>query len=77
MKINNPLNPMTLIGNSVDWLSSQRLNYHCNVFISYLCIYYFILMYLFYIDYDGYKFLVTLFRQLGKICQTVTCVYVK
>ena len=25
-------------------------------------------MYLFHIDFDGYKFLVTLFRQLGKIC---------
>ena len=29
-------------------------------------------MYLIHIDFDGYKFLVTLFRQLGKIC-----VYVK
>ena len=29
-------------------------------------------MYLFHIDFDEYKFLVTLFRQLGKIC-----VYVK
>ena len=29
-------------------------------------------MYLFHIDFDGYKFLVTLFRQLGKICVTVS-----
>ena len=25
-------------------------------------------MHLFHIDFDGYKYLVTLFRQLGKIC---------
>ena len=29
---------------------------------------YLLFMYLFHIDFDGYKYLVTLFRQLGKIC---------